>query len=642
MPRMLQSFLNVHRRFAPVAWLAAVFLLVSSATRVVLALGVEGLVASDWARLLLTGFGYDLVTLLYVAAPLVLWLAVVPVRWQAMRWHRALLMVFGWAALCALLFNAVAEWLFWEEFDSRFNFIAIDYLIYTREVVGNITESYAVKPILAAIAVTATVVTWATWPRTRRAGDHARRWPVVAVWAIAAVAATVLVDHSMKNRGVDRQVDELSGNGLYELVAAFRHNEIDYASFYLTLPPAQAFGGLRKELATPDAKFVSDDPQDITRDIASGRPEKRLNVVMVSMESMSADFLASFGNTAGLTPNLDRLGAEGMLFTRTYATGTRTVRGLEALSLSVPPTPGQSIVRRPKNEHLFSLASVFAERGYESKYVYGGYSYFDNMGAFFGANGYQVVDRTAIPAAKIHHETVWGVADEDLFTQAIAEMNATHASGKPFFVHIMTTSNHRPYTYPEGRIDIPSGTGRDGAVKYSDWAIGRFVEDARSQPWFADTLFVFVADHQASSAGKSGLPVERYRIPFIVYSPAHVKPQVVPRLMSQIDVAPTMLGLLDFSYRSRFLGWDVFRVDPSRDRAFISTYQELGFIDGGRLVSLRPRRQVSVTKVDVPDHDHDDDTDQDLINEAIAWYQSAGQLFRAGRMAALPLVRAGL
>ena len=642
MPPLLERFLYRRRRFAPVAWFGAMFLLVAFATRVVLALGVDALGVSDWIRVLLTGFGYDLVTLLYLASPLVLWLALTPARWYDARWHRILLAVLSWAALCALLFDAVAEWLFWAEFDSRFNFIAIDYLVYTREVAGNIAESYAVQPVLAAIAATATVLAWATWPRMRRAGEHARRWPVLAAWTVAAVAATVLVDHSMKDRGIDRQVDELSGNGLYELAAAFRHNEIDYARFYLTVPSSEAFRGLRAELATPDAAFVSHDPQDITRDIASGRPEKRLNVVLVSMESMSADFLASFGNRAGLTPNLDRLAGEGMLFTHTYATGTRTVRGLEALSLSVPPTPGQSIVRRPNNENLFSLASVFHVHGYESKYVYGGYAYFDNMGAFFGANGYRVVDRRSIPAAAIHHETVWGVADEDLFTQAIAEMNATHAAGKPFFVHVMTTSNHRPYTYPAGRIDIPSGTGRDGAVKYADWSIGRFVEDARRQPWFADTLFVFVADHQAASAGKTGLPVERYRIPLIVYAPEHVAPGVVTRLMSQIDVAPTLLGLLDFSYRSRFLGWDIFRVDPSRDRAFVSTYQELGFVDGGRLVSLRPRRQVSVTRVGVSDLDVDDDSDEELVEEAIAWYQAAGHLFRTGRMGALSPVRAGL
>ena len=150
-------------------------------------------------------------------------------------------------------------------------------------------------------------------------------------------------------------------------------------------------------------------------------------------------------------------------------------------------------------------------------------------------------------------------------------------------------------------------------------------------------MFVIVADHQAASAGKTGLPVDRYRIPLIVYAPRHVAPGTVERLMSQIDVAPTVLGLLNFSYRSRFLGWDIFQVDPSRDRAFVSTYQEMGFVDGGRLVSLRPRRGVTVSATNVPSDDDPDDTDADLTREAIAWYQGAGLLFRTGGLAALPM-----
>jgi phosphoglycerol transferase MdoB-like AlkP superfamily enzyme len=529
----------------------------------------------------------------------------------------------------------VAEWLFWDEFGTRFNFIAVDYLVYTREVLGNIAQSYPVGPILAALAAIATGLFAVTWPRRPFAGVYAPRRALALAWVVAAAAVTAGVDTNLKDRGANKQVAELSGNGLYELFAAFRSNELDYARFYRTLPEAEVFAALREELSTRDAHFVSGDPRDITRDIVNPGPERRRNVVLVSVESLSADFLGAFGNEAGLTPNLDRLAREGLLFRRVYATGTRTVRGLEALALAVPPTPGQSIVRRPNNEGLFSLASVFTDRGYESKYVYGGYAYFDNMSHFFGANGYTVVDRRAIPAAQIHHETVWGVADEDLFDQALAEMRASHAAGKQFFVHVMTTSNHRPYTYPADRIDIPSGAGRDGAVKYTDWAIGKFVADARREPWFDDTVFVFVADHQAASAGKTGLPVDRYRIPLIVYSPKHVTPAIVDRLMSQIDVAPTLLGLLHFSYRSRFLGWDIFKVDPERDRAFVSTYQEMGFVDGGRLVSLRPRRGVTVSAADVPSDDDPDDTDEEVTREAIAWYQGAGLLYRNGGLAAL-------
>lgn len=623
-------------RYAPLAWLAAAFFGLAALTRFALAVraGADFGVA-EWLRIVAVGFGYDFATFLYVGAPLALWLAAVPERVLATRWHRALVALTAWTGLFALAFLAVAEWLFWDEFDSRFNFIAVDYLVYTREVLGNIVQSYPVGRILLALGAIASVLFVATWPRRPAARAPVPRAALAATWILAAAAATAGVDANLKDRGANRYVAELSGNGLYQLFAAFRSNELDYARFYRTLPEAEVFALLREELATRDARFVSADPRDITRDIVNPGPERRLNVVLVSVESLSADFLGVFGNPSGLTPNLDRLARDGLLFTRLYATGTRTVRGLEALALAVPPTPGQSLVRRPNNEGLFSLAGVFGERGYDAKYVYGGYAYFDNMSHFFGSNGYTVVDRRAIPAANIHHETVWGVADEDLFGQALTEMRASHAAGRRFFLHVMTTSNHRPYTYPEGRIDIASGSGREGAVKYTDWAIGRFVADARREAWFDDTLFVFVADHQAASAGKTGLPVERYRIPLIVYAPKHVAPGTVDRLMSQIDVAPTVLGLLNFSYRSRFLGWDIFNADPARDRAFVSTYQEMGFVDGGRLVSLRPRRGLSVTAAPVPADGHPDETDDELSREAIAWYQGAAVLFRNGGLAAL-------
>ncbi len=638
LPRLTRRvFERCGRRYAPLAWLAGAFFALATLTRVALAVRTGAdFSPAEMLRITAVGSGYDLATFLYAGAPFALWLTAIPERVLATRWHRAIVAATAWAALFGLLFLAVGEWLFWEEFDGRFNFIAVDYLVYTREVLGNIVQSYPVGWILAAIAAIATAIFVATWPRRPVQRVRAPRAALLAAWTAAVVAVTGGVDTSLKDRGADKYVAELSGNGLYELFAAFRSNEIDYARFYRTLPEAEVFAALRAELATREARFVSEDPRDITREIVNPGPERRLNVVLVSVESLSADYLGAFGNTSGITPNLDRLAREGLFFTRLYATGTRTVRGLEALALAVPPTPGQSLVRRSHNEGLFSLASVFGDRGYESKYVYGGYAYFDNMSQFFGANGYAVVDRRAIPAARIHHETVWGVADEDLFGQVIEEMRASHAAGRRSFVHVMTTSNHRPYTYPDGRIDIPSGSGREGAVKYTDWAIGKFIADARNEDWFDDTVFVLVADHQAASAGKTGLPVDRYRIPLIVYAPKHVAPRTVDRLMSQIDVAPTVLGLLNFSYRSRFLGWDIFQVDPVHDRAFVSTYQEMGFVDGGRLVSLRPRRGVAISKVDVPSDDPDD-TDADLTREAIAWYQGAGLLFRTGGLAALPI-----
>ena len=580
------------------------------------------------ARVFGVGLLYDLVAGASLLMPLMLFLAVVPSKWLARRGFR-IAMALGmvvWVAL--MLFISISEWIFWDEFGSRFNFIAVDYLLYTHEVIGNIRESYPVGVILSALALVATALVWqgrlALVPRPDHGVSRWARWglPVAVVGAVSMAHA--VVDGHWKEQTANRYVNALSGNGVYEFFSALRHNELDYEHFYQSLPAPEAMARLRKQLPTPHARLASNNPMDLTRIVDDGQPEKRLNVVLISVESLSADYLAHFGHQPGLTPRLDALAEQGLLFTRLYATGTRTVRGLEALSLSLPPTPGQSIVKRPNNADLFSLGSVFASKGYDTRYVYGGYGYFDNMNAFFSANHYQVVDRMAIPAERIHHENIWGVADEDLFTQALQEADASHARGKPSFMHVMTTSNHRPYTYPEGRIDIPSHQSREGGVKYTDWAIGNFLDRAAAKPWFKNTVFVIVADHCASSAGKTDLPVERYHIPAIIYAPAHIAPARMDRLASQIDLAPTLLGLLHFKYESRFLGYDMFDLEPGRERAFISTYQDLGYLTEHALLRLDSRGGVQTTRVDQgEDRGRAAPMGSEQVADAISWYQGA-------------------
>ncbi|HVJ12007.1 MAG TPA: LTA synthase family protein, partial [Burkholderiales bacterium] len=393
---------------------------------------------------------------------------------------------------------------------------------------------------------------------------------------------------------------------------------------YATIPQEEAMGLVRAALGAQG--------DGTERHIASPRPERRLNVVLVSVESLGAEFLGSYGNPKGLTPNLDRLAGESLWFSRVYATGNRTVRGMEALSLALPPTPGQSIVRRPNNDMLFSLGSVFEDKDYAVVFAYGGYGYFDNMNAFFDANDYRSVDRRAIPSSRVEHETVWGVADEHLFDQVLDEIDRekTTRPGRPFFVHVMTTTNHRPYTYPAGRIDIPSGSGRDGAVKYTDYAIGQFLAKARRKPWFDDTVFVLTADHGANARGTTRIPVDKYLIPVMVYAPKHIAPRRVDRLMSQIDIPPTVLGLLDFDYYSKFFGRDVLRSPPASDRAFIANYQTLGYLTRDRMALLHPRRQTEAFRVDADKNILERIHDPALVREAIAFYSSASYVFHHG------------
>jgi phosphoglycerol transferase MdoB-like AlkP superfamily enzyme len=201
----------------------------------------------------------------------------------------------------------------------------------------------------------------------------------------------------------------------------------------------------------------------------------------------------------------------------------------------------------------------------------------------------------------------------------------------------MTTSNHRPYTFPEGRVKQAEHT-RAGAVAYTDWSIGDFIKRARAKPYFNDTVFVITADHCASSAGKTSVPVNRYHIPLWIYAPAHIKPQRVERLTSQIDIAPTLLGLLDFSYRSRFFGYDVFQLEPGRERAFPATYEKLGYLHNDVLTVLEPGRKLEQMK---PDYVTGDGTaitpqNEEQIAQTIAYYQVASDLFKRGKLVRRP------
>jgi phosphoglycerol transferase MdoB-like AlkP superfamily enzyme len=589
--------------------------------------------------LFVVGFAYDLVALLYFAWPLVLYLWLVPQRAYSSRPLRAVLGAVCLVYLYVLLFVAAAEWLFWDEFGSRFNFIAVDYLVYSREVLSNIRDSYPVGKLLSLLGVIAAAIVYATrrvW-RPRDEGSRLRdRTVVTVVWLLLTVLVTVLVDGVDKNRTSNAYVNELAGDGIYEFFSAYRNNQLDYERLYRTLPDAEAFAKVRTLLQTPEARFLNDDPHDIARAITASGPEQHLNVVLISVESLSGEFLTTFGNTKNITPHLDALVSESLFFSNLYASGTRTVRGLEALSLSVPPTPGESIVKRPDNENLFSLGSVFDSKGYDSMFVYGGYGYFDNMDYFFSHNGYEVADRSDIPRDQIHHANVWGVADEDLFTLTMREADEAFASGKPFFAHVMTTSNHPPFTYPAGRIDLKSGkAGRAGAVKYTDWALGDFLARAASKPWFDDTVFVITADHCASSWGRTALPMNRYHIPLWIYSPKHIKPGRVDRLMSQIDIPPTLLGLLNFSYTSRFYGYDLLKLEPGRERVLLGNYQKAGYLRGDTLTVLAPKESVEQS---TPKFDASGDAtplatpNPQLVDEAVAYYQTASSRFNRGLM----------
>jgi phosphoglycerol transferase MdoB-like AlkP superfamily enzyme len=251
------------------------------------------------------------------------------------------------------------------------------------------------------------------------------------------------------------------------------------------------------------------------------------------------------------------------------------------------------------------------------------------MNAYFEANDYKVVDRTDFPKESVPFENAWGVADEALFDNVLRVLDGPSSQNKRFFAQIMTTSNHRPFTYPDGRIDIASPGGRKGAVKYTDFAIGRFIDQARAKPWFNDTLFVIVADHCAAVAGKTKLPVARYRIPLIFYAPDMLKPGVFSKMVSQIDIPPTLLDLLAAKGDDYFFGDSIFENEARVRRSLISNYQELGYYKNDLLTVLLPKQKAQAFRIDPVTYAASRaELDPVLLKETIAYYQTAARAFK--------------
>jgi len=595
---------------------------------------------SLWWSVLSRGLLFDAATSAYLLPAFLAGEALMPSRFRQTPWYSRLWALLFSFAIFLLLFLSASEVVFWDEFHTRFNFIALDYLIYTNEVVTNIWESYPVGWIVGVFALLSIAAGFFMGRRVAsgqtRALARRERLTLLIVAVLLPVASAFGVQAGMMERHGNFFADELSGNGLFTLAAAARHNELDYDRFYATIPEDNAAAILKKlGVEWTDDLYRREHPH---MDESDGRTlpfflkRRPRNVVLISVESLSAKYVGVYGSQDGITPELDRLAKEGLMFAHVFATGTRTVRGLEALSLSTPPIPGQSIIRRPKNAHLASLGEMLHRQRFSVLFFYGGYSYFDNMRTFFRSNNYAVHDRTSLDREQISFENAWGVADEDLFNSALRVLDPLAAAKKPIFAHIMTTSNHRPFTYPDGRIDIPSPGRRRGAVRYTDYAIGRFIAEAQKRPWFRDTLFVIVADHCSSVAGKTELPVRDYQIPLIFYGPDIIKPGRVDRRVSQIDIAPTILDALGMAGDNNLFGKAVHE-QTGPPRAFISNYQNLGYYKGDELIVLKPQQRIAAFHVD-PASLESTPTDANplLVEEAIAYYQTASRAFKSGKL----------
>jgi phosphoglycerol transferase MdoB-like AlkP superfamily enzyme len=599
------------RRAGPYSAVLAFFVLGIAA----LGLSRAALLGWQWERvdamdavlsMLLQGLRSDLITLGLFAAPAVVALPMFLIFGRVTAWLRASC---AWlsVSLVLIIFLELATPQFLIEYDSRPNRLFIEYLVYPREVAAMLWNGYRELLLLTVLAVIGLA-----WLAVRhfnhypRCANSWRAGRTLLLWPIVVLLLFVMIRSSFQHRPAnlttfafcdDAMVNSLVTNSAYSVISALYglKDESQTSRIYGDMPHDEMTRRVRSGMGAPLNSFLSDEHPTLHRQVASVQRERPLNLVIVLEESLGAGFVARLGGIP-ITPNLDRLADEGIWFEQLYATGTRSVRGIEAVVAGFPPTPALSVVKLSKSQQGFeTLASVLRRAGYRSEFVYGGESHFDNMRGFFLGNGFHgVVDRKDYAQPKFVGS--WGVSDEDLFDKAHERLDALHGAGEPFFMLVFSSSNHTPFEFPDERIalyDVQKQTVHN-AVKYADHAMGQFIDRARTSKYWHDTIFMVLADHDTRVYGEELVPVSKFHIPGVILG-AQVEPRRIDSVASQIDLAPTLLSLLGVDAEHPFPGRDLTRTLPEfgnasalRPRAMMQFDQNYAWLEENRLTVLLP------------------------------------------------------
>jgi phosphoglycerol transferase MdoB-like AlkP superfamily enzyme len=516
----------------------------------------------------------------------------------------------------AVVFFELATPAFINEYGFRPNRLFIEYLAYPNEVMKMLFNGHLLTLALVCIfLITLSIVCWSFLDKI--IGLHKPINRVSIVFASLSCFAMLLVfflgargtlghrpiNPSLVYFSTDPLVNSLTLNSIYSVAHAYKQfgNEKNAAKLYGMMDNEKVITLIRQEtgLGLHAFKDNTQPSRSLRLPVYQGKPK---NLVIILEESLGAQFVSSLGGLP-LTPEIDKLNNQGWAFKQLYATGTRSVRGIEAVITGFTPTPARAVVKLDKSQQgFFTIANLLKDNGYTTQFIYGGESHFDNMKSFFLGNGFtDIVDFNDI----INPQFVasWGASDEDLFNQADIELTELHNSNKPFFSFIFSSSNHDPFEIPEGVVTPIEYTAeqlskygskermRHKAIHYADYALGKFIDNAKNRPYWKDTVFLVVADHDARALGSDLVPIKNFHIPGVILNSgkAYVSDE---RVVSQIDLPPTLLSLMGISNYSPMLGQDL-NASEALGRAMMQYAENFAYMQGDEVTILQPQKAPS-------------------------------------------------
>jgi len=588
--------------YAPILMLFCTILLIGGLSRSLLVAWQFDRVetTSVWPGIFLHGLRVDLIMAGMVVAPLVLLLPVLGHRYCWAVWKR---LTFLWAlvVVCTFLFMELSTPTFIAEYDVRPNRLFIEYLNYPREVLSMLWEGYLTTVVLGVLIVI--TLTWLfarlmkPWLKEAKPGNYRKAlmvWPIIVLLVFISVRSTT--GHRPANPAMfaltsDALVNSLILNSTWSVAFAIYNlkHEAEASDNYGSMAMSRILDEVRNEPWLSNAEFESERFPTLHHQTPARTRSNPLNLVIVLEESLGATFVESLGGTP-VTPHLEALKDSGWWFENLYATGTRSVRGIEAVISGFLPSPARSVVKLSLSQtDFFTLGELLKRKGYDTGFIYGGEAHFDNMRSFFTGNGFDtIVDQQDYTDPSFTGS--WGVSDEDLFEKTHDELKQLHTSGKPFFRLVFSSSNHTPFEFPDGRIEPYDDEKNtvNNAVKYADHALGEFMESARNSDYWKDTLFLIVADHDARVWGDELVPIKNFQIPGLILG-ADIESRKIQTVTSQIDLAPTLLSLMGIASEHPLMGRDLAAFPDAPGRAMMQFNDYYAWMDNHFNVTvLRP------------------------------------------------------
>lgn len=500
-----------------------------------------------------------------------------------------------------VVFMEISTPAFIDQFDTRPNRLFFEYFDSPGEIIRTSVLEYPWHFVAAIILMTALIYSLAGFNQYVFAAlEPFPVWlrlvllPVLLVVTVLGGRSTFghrPVNASMAAFTNDQLLNKLGLSSTYTVLDALVRlkDEESGTDIYGKMDDVEMVDIVRQHMNVDPAAFI-DDPLSTWHRQAVTEKRDKPNLVIILEESMGAGFSKKMGGV-GVTPQLDLLSEQGLWFSALYATGTRSARGIEAVVSGFPPSPSRSVLKLGlAQQHFPTLASILGQQGYDTQFIYGGERHFDNMAGFFLANGFdRVTDEKDFSAP--YFRGTWGVSDQDLFQRVDEEL--MQAQDKPQFVLAFTSSNHSPFQFPDGQFELHDAARQtvNNAVKYADFALGQFFDRARSRPYWDNTYFLVVADHDTRVFGASLVPVNKFHIPALILGP-DVKPQDYTRLCSQIDLAPTLLSLMGIPGTHPMIGHDLLHLPPRHTgRAMMQYDDNHAYIQEDQAIIHRPRQQ---------------------------------------------------